>query len=97
MAHALIKPALAHQFCLWKAEQEGPEPAWLVELWQGGEQPPSPRPNSISKLNGLAEEPVNSLTQLLAGWVVLGRATERAVAKQGEPWAPSRVAGALRE
>lgn len=68
-----------------------------MERWQGGEHPPSPKPNSISKLNGLAEEPSEPLTQLLAGWVVPGRATERAVPKPGEPWALSRVAGALRE
>lgn len=65
----------------------------------GGEQPPSPRPNSISELNGLAEEPseLSDAAPCRLGGSGPGHRASAAVAKQGEPWAPSRVAGALRE
>lgn len=82
---ACAQHTLAH-FSLRKEEPGSLSQPWPRQPWPG--------PNSISKLNEFAEEPSELPTPLLAGWVVPGRATERAVAELGEPWAPSRVAGA---
>ena len=98
--HQLPSASLSRQpLPSFPGERQGREALSQPQPGGAGPSQPFPGPNSISKFNEFAEEPGELTDATACRLGGSGPATERAEQRPGlgEPWAPSRVAGALSE